>query len=100
MGMSMNLCGIIWNGGSYQTIPIAGYIMEKPKFRDDPRFRSVDLQFPYYLDYCAILAPEEAMEFVADCGYFLSPENRQQCQDGMRDAILKSTFVLAHIFEV
>lgn len=100
MGMSMNLCGIVWKGGTYQMIPIADRITVKREYLDDPRFRSVDVQFPYYLDYCATLSPKEATEFVADCGYFLSPENRQQCQDGVRDAILESTFVLAHIFEV
>ncbi len=100
MGMSMNLCGIVWKGGTYQTIPIAGYVTAKRDFQDDPRFRPVDLQCPYYLDYCAILSPEEAMEFVAECGQIMSAEKLQQCQDGMRGAIHESTFVLAHIFEI
>jgi hypothetical protein len=74
--------------------------MAKREFRDDPRFRPVDLQYPYYLDHCAILSPEEAMEFVAECGQIMSPEKRQQFQDGVRGAIHDSTFVLAHIFEI
>ena len=100
MAISMNLCGIVWKGTDYQTIPIAAYVTAKRDLQDDPRFRRVDLQFPNYLDYCAILSPEEAMQLVEECGKIMSHEKLKQWRDGVRDGIRRSTFVLAHLFEI
>lgn len=100
MAMSMNLCGIVWERGTYRTIPIAERMSVKRECLQDPRFRQVDIQLPSYMDHCAILSPKEALEFTGDAPIWLIPESRQKYQDGVRDAIQESTFVLAHIFEI
>lgn len=107
MAFAIKLTAMKWSEGRYSCIEVPGEISDRHLSSDDSRFRQIALTAGY-LDYFAILSPEEARE-IARTHYeelplwpprptgqpSLKDEALSKAEDALRDV----DFVVAHLFE-
>lgn len=99
MAFAIKLTAMKWNQGWYSCIEVPGEISDRHISSDDPRFRQI-AQTAGYLDYFAILSPEEAREIAAAHYKGLSSAwELDKAMSKVEDALEGVNFVVAHLFE-
>lgn len=99
MAFAIKLTAMKWDQGGYSCVEVPGEISDRHISSDDPRFRQI-AQTPGYLDYFAILSPEEARE-IATAHYkkLSSAWEPDKAMSKVEHALEDANFVVAHLFE-
>jgi hypothetical protein len=106
MAFSIKLTAMKWGEGGYACVEVPGEISDRHVSSDDPRFRQI-AQTTGYLDYFAVLSPEEAREIAAMHYKELASlwkssghsTNAEEALNEAKDALEGADIVVAHLYE-